>query len=63
MNRLVAAGRALRSAAPHRLPDVLREVLRLHYTAQDVELRLADYGLTVLLPVPPARGTGVPAPA
>ncbi|MDQ0964050.1 serine phosphatase RsbU (regulator of sigma subunit) [Streptomyces sp. B4I13] len=65
MNRLVAAGRALRSAAPHRLPDALREVLRGHYAAEAVELRLADYGLTVLLSVPLGGegGTGDPAPA
>ncbi|WP_327181165.1 PP2C family protein-serine/threonine phosphatase [Streptomyces sp. NBC_01334] len=61
-NRLVAAGRALRSAAPHQLPDALSQVLRTRYAAQDVELRLADYGLTVLLPVPPAPSGTKSAP-
>ncbi|MFE1924881.1 PP2C family protein-serine/threonine phosphatase [Streptomyces asoensis] len=51
VDRLVAAGRALRSAAPHRLPDALRRVLRAHWAVQEAELLLADYGLTVLLPV------------
>jgi serine phosphatase RsbU (regulator of sigma subunit) len=58
VNRFVAAGRALRSAAPHRLVDALREVLSREYAAEGVELLLADYGLTVLQPVPP-----VPDPA
>ncbi|OQR61248.1 phosphatase [Streptomyces maremycinicus] len=62
MHRLVAAGRALRSAPPHQLPDALSQVLRTRYAAEDVELRLADYGLTVLLPVPPAPGGTKPAP-
>ncbi|MFF7331182.1 PP2C family protein-serine/threonine phosphatase [Streptomyces sp. NPDC090306] len=53
MNRFVAAGRALRSAAPHRLVDALREVLRDQYAAESVELSLADYGMTVLQPVGP----------
>lgn len=53
MNRFVAAGRALRSAAPHRLVDALREVLSDQYAAESVELSLADYGMTVLQPVNP----------
>ncbi|WP_406011543.1 serine/threonine-protein phosphatase [Streptomyces sp. NBC_00637] len=62
MNRLVAAGRALRSAAPHHLPDTLSQVLRAQYAAEAVELRLADYGLKVLLPVPPAPSGTEPVP-
>ncbi|MFJ1807994.1 MULTISPECIES: PP2C family protein-serine/threonine phosphatase [unclassified Streptomyces] len=63
MDRLVAVGRALRSAAPHQLPDALRRVLRTHYAAEAVEFLLADYGLTVLLPVPPAPSGSEPVPA
>ncbi|WP_327312276.1 PP2C family protein-serine/threonine phosphatase [Streptomyces sp. NBC_01235] len=62
MNRLVAAGRALRSAAPHRQLDALRQVLHTHYATEAVELRLADYGLTVLLPVPAPPNGPEPAP-
>ncbi|MEU3288885.1 PP2C family protein-serine/threonine phosphatase [Streptomyces longwoodensis] len=49
---LAAAGRALRSAAPHRLPAALRAVLRAEYGAESADVLLADYGLTALLPVP-----------
>ncbi|MFD9392127.1 PP2C family protein-serine/threonine phosphatase [Streptomyces sp. NPDC060000] len=62
VDRLVAAGRALRSAAPHQLPEALRRVLRAHYAAEEVEFLLADYGLTVLLPVPPAPDGSEPVP-
>ncbi|OKI74496.1 PP2C family protein-serine/threonine phosphatase [Streptomyces sp. CB02414] len=51
MNRFVAAERALRTAAPHKLLDAVRSVLTEHYAAQSVELFMADYGLTVLQPV------------
>ncbi|MET9730506.1 PP2C family protein-serine/threonine phosphatase [Streptomyces sp. NPDC006458] len=51
MKRLVAAERALRTAAPHGLLDALRAVLIDQYGAEDAELLLADYGLTVLQPV------------
>ncbi|MBV1939331.1 PP2C family protein-serine/threonine phosphatase [Streptomyces sp. BV286] len=51
MNRFVAAERALRSAAPHQLLDAVREVLCGRYAAREVELFMADYGLTVLQPV------------
>ncbi|WP_030897968.1 PP2C family protein-serine/threonine phosphatase [Streptomyces sp. NRRL S-474] len=51
MNRFVAAERALRTAAPHRLLDEVRRVLTDQYAADSVELYLADYGLTVLQPV------------
>ncbi|MEV5508361.1 PP2C family protein-serine/threonine phosphatase [Streptomyces orinoci] len=49
--RYVAAERALRTAAPHELLDVVRRVLAELYGAQSVELLMADYGLTVLQPV------------
>jgi len=51
MDRFVAAERALRTAAPHELLDAVRTVLAEQYDAQDVELFMADYGLTVLQPV------------
>ncbi|KUN30330.1 phosphatase [Streptomyces antibioticus] len=51
MNRFVAAERALRTAAPHALLDALRAALLEQYGAEDVELFMADYGLTVLQPV------------
>ncbi|WP_208865656.1 PP2C family protein-serine/threonine phosphatase [Streptomyces viridochromogenes] len=51
VDRFVAAERALRTAAPHQLLDAVRRVLTDQYTADSVELFLADYGLTVLQPV------------
>ncbi|MHC3474722.1 PP2C family protein-serine/threonine phosphatase [Streptomyces sp. 7R007] len=62
MKRFVAAERALRTAAPHELPDVLRAVLVEQYGAQDVELFMADYGLTVLQPVAVPPQTAEPEP-
>ncbi|MEU3339173.1 PP2C family protein-serine/threonine phosphatase [Streptomyces sp. NPDC006668] len=56
MNRLMAAERALRSAAPHRLATTVREVLCGLYEAEHAEFRVADYGLTVLRPVSPLTG-------
>ncbi|GAA3905096.1 PP2C family protein-serine/threonine phosphatase [Streptomyces gulbargensis] len=51
MKRFLAAERALRAAAPHELLDAIRAVLTEQYGAEDVELFMADYGLTVLQPV------------
>ncbi|MEU3661099.1 PP2C family protein-serine/threonine phosphatase [Streptomyces sp. NPDC032940] len=51
MNRFMVAERALRTAAPHELLDAIRAVLIDQYGAEDVELFMADYGLTVLQPV------------
>ncbi|MFE6360291.1 PP2C family protein-serine/threonine phosphatase [Streptomyces sp. NPDC057806] len=51
MNRFVTAERALRTAAPHELLDAIRAVLIDQYGAEDVELFVADYSLTVLQPV------------
>ncbi|MGW1605267.1 PP2C family protein-serine/threonine phosphatase [Streptomyces eurythermus] len=51
MNRFVAAESALRTAAPDALLDAIRAVLTEQYGAEDVELFLADYGLSVLQPV------------
>ncbi|MEV3973089.1 PP2C family protein-serine/threonine phosphatase [Streptomyces sp. NPDC050698] len=47
----MAAERALRTAAPHELLNAVRRVLVEQYTAEAVELFMADYGLTVLQPV------------
>ncbi|GLP65115.1 phosphatase [Streptomyces sp. TUS-ST3] len=47
----MAAERALRTAAPHELLDAARAVLIEQYGATDVELFMADYGLSVLQPV------------
>ncbi|MBD0844712.1 PP2C family protein-serine/threonine phosphatase [Streptomyces sp. TRM68416] len=62
MNRLVISHRALRSAAPHRLPDALRRVLRAHYAAESADFLLADYGHGVLLPVTDAARERRPQP-
>ncbi|MDQ1040931.1 serine phosphatase RsbU (regulator of sigma subunit) [Streptomyces sp. V3I8] len=62
MNRFVAAERALRSAAPHQLLDAVREVLCGRYAAEEVELFMADYGLTLLQPVSTLPYTLAPLP-
>ncbi|WP_181796569.1 PP2C family protein-serine/threonine phosphatase [Streptomyces sp. WELS2] len=64
MNRFVAVERALRTAAPHALLDATRAVLMEQYGAEDVELFMADYGLSVLQPVtvPPNAPEPVPVP-
>ncbi|MGW0602575.1 PP2C family protein-serine/threonine phosphatase [Streptomyces sp. NPDC002644] len=51
MDRFVAVERALRTAAPHALLDATRAVLREQYGAEEVELFMADYGVSVLQPV------------
>ncbi|MGW7268934.1 PP2C family protein-serine/threonine phosphatase [Streptomyces sp. NPDC054864] len=48
MDRFAVVERALRSAAPHALLDVVTGALREQYGVESVELRLADYGLTTL---------------
>ncbi|MEU7082719.1 PP2C family protein-serine/threonine phosphatase [Streptomyces achromogenes] len=62
MNRFVAAERALRAAAPDALLGATRAVLTEQYGAEDVELFLADYGLTVLQPVSDPPHTLEPVP-
>ncbi|GAA3398559.1 PP2C family protein-serine/threonine phosphatase [Streptomyces roseoviridis] len=51
MDGFLAAERALRTAAPDALLDAVRAVLAERYGAEDAELYMADYGLTVLQPV------------
>ena len=63
MNRFVAAERALRSAAPHRLVDAVRDVVRAEYGATSVELYLADYALVTLQRVRSADGPAESVPA
>ncbi|MFD8803540.1 PP2C family protein-serine/threonine phosphatase [Streptomyces atroolivaceus] len=48
MDRFAAVERELRRAAPHLLLDVVTAALRKQYEVQNVELRLADYGMTTL---------------
>ncbi|MFF0096597.1 PP2C family protein-serine/threonine phosphatase [Streptomyces canus] len=60
MKRFLAAERALRTAAPHELLDAIRAVLIEQYGAEDVELFMADYSLTVLQPVSVLPYTLVP---
>ncbi|MFH9429349.1 PP2C family protein-serine/threonine phosphatase [Streptomyces sp. NPDC017615] len=47
----MAVERALRTAAPYALADVVRQELAERYAAEAVEFLLADYSLTVLQPV------------
>lgn len=51
MTVLADVERAVRSAAPHALVDVVRDALASAYGASSVRLYLADYGCTVLQPV------------
>ena len=60
MKRFLAVERALRTAAPHALLDAIRAVLIEQYGAEDVELFMADYGLSVLQPVSVLPHTLVP---
>ncbi|MGW7517975.1 PP2C family protein-serine/threonine phosphatase [Streptomyces sp. NPDC054796] len=60
MDKLFAVERALRTALPDTLPEVIADALREHYGASGVELRMIDYGLTTLQAVG-ASGTA-PAP-
>ncbi|MEV7686734.1 PP2C family protein-serine/threonine phosphatase [Streptomyces bungoensis] len=62
MNRFEAAARALRTAAPDELLDAVRVVLTERYQALDVDLYLADYGLTVLQAVSAVPHTPQPLP-
>ncbi|MGW7431601.1 PP2C family protein-serine/threonine phosphatase [Streptomyces sp. NPDC054861] len=48
MDEIAVVEQALRRAAPHMLMSVVEEALRTYYGVQEVELRLADYGLRSL---------------
>ncbi|MDI5964398.1 PP2C family protein-serine/threonine phosphatase [Streptomyces sp. SL54] len=58
VNRFLAAERALRTAAPHRLVEEVRRVLTESYAVEGADLLMADYGLTVLRPVGGEREPG-----
>ncbi|MFI6441722.1 PP2C family protein-serine/threonine phosphatase [Streptomyces sp. NPDC050759] len=60
MKRFLTVERALRTAAPHELLDAIRAVLIEQYGAEDVELYMADYSLSVLQPVSVLPHTLVP---
>ncbi|MCQ4041085.1 PP2C family protein-serine/threonine phosphatase [Streptantibioticus rubrisoli] len=62
MNRFEAAERALRTAAPHQLPDAVSAVLTDRYAAKSVDFLLVDYGLTVLQPVTALPHSAEPVP-
>ncbi|MEU9242276.1 PP2C family protein-serine/threonine phosphatase [Streptomyces sp. NPDC048385] len=62
MSRFKTAEHALRTAAPHELLDAVRVVLSERYDVKDVELFMADYGLTVLQPVSGAAHDLAPVP-
>ncbi|MFE9251407.1 PP2C family protein-serine/threonine phosphatase [Streptomyces sp. NPDC007088] len=71
MDRFAAVERALRKAPPHALLDALRGALRSHYGAQDTDLLMADYAMTILqrvhapalAPEPLSAHTGAPGRA
>ncbi|MCZ4103745.1 hypothetical protein [Streptomyces sp. H39-C1] len=48
MPNLLSVERALRTAAPHALLDVVRSALATHYGAHGVNLLMADYSQSVL---------------
>lgn len=50
----------MRAAAPHALVETVRSALAAAYGASSVQLRLADYGMTVLKPVTASDGSGRP---
>ncbi|MET8677898.1 PP2C family protein-serine/threonine phosphatase [Streptomyces sp. NPDC004647] len=62
MDRFAAVERALRTAAPHTLLDVVTAALQEAYAATRVELRMADYSVTTLQTVGSLPGTTEPVP-
>lgn len=62
MDRFAAVERALRSAAPHTLLDVVTGALRDQYGVDRVELRLVDYGMSSLQAVENVPYTTEPVP-
>ncbi|CAG7654477.1 PP2C family protein-serine/threonine phosphatase [Actinacidiphila bryophytorum] len=59
MTNFLSVERALRTAAPHALLDVVRSVLAAHYGAHAVDLLMADYSQSVLQPVTALPHTAV----
>lgn len=62
MNESPAVERALRSAAPHLLVDVVTAAFKEHYGASSVDLRIADYGMKTLQAVDVAPFAAEPLP-
>ncbi|MET7640932.1 PP2C family protein-serine/threonine phosphatase [Streptomyces sp. NPDC005438] len=62
MDRFAVVERALRTAAPHALVDVVTRTLREQYGALDAELRMADYGMRTLQVVEAVPLTSQPLP-
>ncbi|MEU2182239.1 PP2C family protein-serine/threonine phosphatase [Streptomyces thermolilacinus] len=62
MEEIAALGRALRRAAPHTLPEVVRAALAERYGAGQVTLRMADYGMRSLQDVEAPAWVTEPVP-
>ncbi|WP_240508941.1 PP2C family protein-serine/threonine phosphatase [Streptomyces agglomeratus] len=62
VTNILAAGRAVRTAAPHALFDAMRAALIAYYEAVEVDLLMADYSLTCLQPVTALPHTSEPLP-
>ncbi|MET9508030.1 PP2C family protein-serine/threonine phosphatase [Streptomyces flavidovirens] len=60
VTNILAAGRAVRTAAPHALFDAMRAALIEFYEALEVDLLMADYSLTCLQPVTALPHTSQP---
>ncbi|MFF8278870.1 PP2C family protein-serine/threonine phosphatase [Streptomyces lateritius] len=54
--------RALRRAAPHALLEAVQDTLTAHYSADSVDLLMADYAMTILQPVSALPYTAEPIP-
>ncbi|MET7937892.1 PP2C family protein-serine/threonine phosphatase [Streptomyces sp. NPDC005322] len=62
MDKISTVERALRTAAPHALLDVVTTTLADQYGAERVELRMADYGMRSLQTVGPGSFDAEPVP-
>jgi serine phosphatase RsbU (regulator of sigma subunit) len=62
MTNFLSVERALRTAAPHALPDAVRSALAAHYGAHAVDLLMADYSQSVLQPVTALPHTAAAVP-
>ncbi|CAL9330618.1 PP2C family protein-serine/threonine phosphatase [Streptomyces sp. enrichment culture] len=62
MEEIAALERALRRAAPHTLPEVVRAALAERYGAGQVTLRMADYGMRSLQDVEAPAWVAEPVP-
>ncbi|WP_436943166.1 PP2C family protein-serine/threonine phosphatase [Streptomyces sp. SudanB25_2051] len=62
MEEIAALERALRRAAPHTLPEVVRTALTERYGARHVRLRMVDYGMRSLQDVETPAWVNEPVP-